>query len=393
MKIKKAKILKVFMFSSMIATTFASGALIASCGKSKTPPPNKFNWADFKKSALAESAAHLRDSISVSELTTFHWTSKDVADWGANEQPTVVSGKQEITATIIIQGASTFQNFPINFDVTYDPTGYDVKDWTYTQNPNVVSWKNFKGLAAIIDAPSLFDLAQKFPGYGDWGWKYGTDAQRKWDATKDIAEWDVYGGANDKDAAGGIDLMHGDMHVDDDAKTLTAIISRKGHEGIYDANPIKATIAYKDSAKIYNPKNWVFSQAKQLQSQAKYQELFLAEDAVVHNLDTTKQGSTLQPWIDFGNRNWSNVFHSVTVKATFESKNKEGTDTYNMVYNKNENISSATEILFNLWINVPLKTTHKNQNLIMTSTFTFEDASHPQIGNCFNNVWAVDFEA
>ncbi len=407
MKIKKAKIIKVLMFSSMIATTFASGAAIASCGK-KNPGSNSNSWDHFKKLALNESAAHLHDSITIEQLKVFHWSSEDVATWGANEQPTVVSGKQEITATIIIQGADKYQNFPINFDITYDPTGYDYKAWTYTQNPNVVSWDDFKNLAGNVSPNDLLAIAKLSPGYKDtFKWEYGTDNQRVW-VDGDIAQWDVYGGADDQDPAGGINLMNGEIDVDNQDQTITAIISKVGHEGIYDADPIKAVIKYQESAKIYNSKNWKFSPVKQLQSQTKYKALFAAEFKIIKNINTRQNpdlGLTL--WIDFSKRNWVYPIHDVNVKQYLESEwpkfGKDGNG-YNME-NANSIFEPSRDDDGNLdkkgfASQIEIDTYYKSfkdyrtssfidpNPFVMTSKFLFVDPSNQNIGTCFNYVWS-----
>ncbi len=79
-------------------------------------------------------------------------------------------------------------------------------------------------------------------------------------------EWDNYGGLNNNDPAGGINLMHGAPIIDNANHSISMIISIKGHEGMQNACPIKATILYVKNAGIYNINSWDIKFVTQWQS-------------------------------------------------------------------------------------------------------------------------------
>ncbi len=390
---KKIKITKILMFSTMVATTLSYGTLIASCGKKETPPKVD-PWTQFKKLALAETPLALRSVVSNDYIAKFHWTNDNVAVWAYGGKPAQKGDLQEITATIVIKDANEYQNFPINFDIVLNDDGYSPDDWTYSQNPNVVSWDNFKGLALQMTAPLLLAAAKKSEEWGKDGfsWTYGNPNQTKW-VDGDIAQWDEYGGlatsGQEIPNLPGVDLMHGKINANEQDQTITAIISKVGHEGIYDADPIKAVIYDLNGEDIYNVKNWAFNKVEQKQSQAKFHHLFDVEYDV---LKTINWETNRQPWIDFPNRNWEDKAHTTNVKIYFETHYKMtnyAVKSPQKIWNDPGIVNPGT-ISSKISVIIPIE--HGGTAMLSFHiSFQYFDKTNEQIGNCFNNTWSVHY--
>ncbi len=116
------------------------------------------------------------------------------------------------------------------------------------------------------------------------------------------AEWDVYGGIDNNDPAGGGDLMHGAPTMKD--HTITAIFSVKGCEGIGGACPIKAVLNTYSNDMVYDIKSWVMTPVRQLESKKMFAYQISKEVANAND----SEGAYV-PWM-FLNHNWTNKEHT-----------------------------------------------------------------------------------
>ena len=285
----KAKLFKTTMILfGMLGIIGSLSTSIVACGQH-----NKSGWDQFKTKALAESAINLENSITPADKSNYHWTNSDLATFRDNAKPSIVPGSQEIIATIVIIGNSTDQAHPINFDIIYKGQNYSVASWTNKQDP---SWNEFK-LAVMSAVPvTLLTAARASSTWQTFKWEGGA-----WQ-NNDIPEFDIFGNLNSDDSYSG---MGGELRANENSQSISAIISIKGKEGLYNSNPIKAVISFKKN--IYNVNNWVFSQTTQLQSLSKFTELANAQIALANNI--TKAAG----WEKFYSTNWTDANHSSNI--------------------------------------------------------------------------------
>ena len=151
------------------------------------------------------------------------------------------------------------------------------------------SWDAFKIAAMGIAPASLLTVAKTKANWSSFNWHSTT-----W-SNNDVAEFDLYGHAGGDDPFKG---MKGQLIANDSAQSISAIISIKGREGLYSADPVIAVISYKQA--LYDAKGWSFSQTVQLQSASRFK---MSANAILASLthslpDVKKQNFFTINWID-----------------------------------------------------------------------------------------------
>ncbi len=269
----KYQIIKLLAASLITTSSIAVTIDLVSCSNNH-PTPNAETWAQFQVSAHRESAANIiyatkpniwPDDIPDMELKISNYSVDD--------------GHQQIRLDI----TRNHNNFisSASFNITDDNiVKYNVDDWECNVQPHFSEYDNFQIKALQETAVNLLDFLKPWTIPKDYHWKYGTLDQATWSKV-DEPEWDIYGWLTKHDSYKG---MAGKPKSDTKTKTITAIISKVGHEGIYDADPIKAVIQYYPGVE-YNIKNWTFSPVEQLQSFEKMKDLFEARLKLAYTKD------------------------------------------------------------------------------------------------------------
>ncbi len=372
MKIKKTI---VSLCSSFVILGFSSLSVI-SCGQHNAP--NK--WDQFKNKALAETATNLKSDIA--DITKYHWKIGDQAIFSNGGIPTVVANKQEISATIVIAGASGDLLFPINFDIKYQNNSYDLKKWTYSQNIPTTPWEKFKKAAMLVTSNQLVVQAQvNQEVWKSFKW-IGNDTQSVWPKDPTTAEFDTFGYNLATDSYKG---MNGKPKADDITKTITAIISIPGKNGAYDSNPIKATISNTSSA-TYDLKNWTFTQDTQLQSNGRFKSLSHVEYAKAALVTGNRKASS---WTNFATTNWVDPEHSININDWLNSHAWAKADYVGFRPKKSADAgliqhALETRIVFDVQVGL----TNEENNITLTRDFTWVD-SNKNSGIAFNNIWTI----
>ncbi len=295
----KNKIFKIFSILVSVSSISATSLTVMSCGHKNN---DKADWENFKKETLNEAAINIVDAT-----LTPNWS--DVKASELSIKFVVDSTEKKITATIdrtVQYEKLTTAIFEIDFKIG---AVYNVDSWlciTMPQ-PKTNTWAGYKYFASKVTADDLLAQAKKIRNWKDFKWTYGTKDQNVWIA-KDQPEFDIYGGMGGSDPYKG---MAGAPTANETSQTITAIISKKGQEGVYDSDPIEATIKY-DKTKLYNISEWTFKTTEQLQSFPKWKSIYLAQ-----------QPSDFQ---NFQKENWlESVEYKGTTNKNFEqeARNRE----------------------------------------------------------------------
>ncbi len=310
----KKNIYKFIAAFAIPLTLIMSTSSIVACGKKQ--PINDGSWKYFLHDAKNVTAKNLKTTMTDEDLLdNFHWKTNNVAIFGVGGKPHQNGKLEEVVATIVVKDAATSSLFPINFNIKYPGPGhkYDFKGWKHHMNIyDVTSWDAFKAKALSVQPKDLLNFVKTRNSWATFHW-YGNLQQRTW-ANTDTAEFDTFGGLNI-----GTDpfRMSGKPIADDSDYTIIAIISIKGKEGNYDANPIKATATYiPDVGDAYDITKWTFKQDEQIQSLPKYNSLVtpIAKEA-------KSDDSNGADWVKFTQRIWISPLHSndTTLEAYFKN--------------------------------------------------------------------------
>ncbi len=306
---KMIKIIKLSASVISIGGVLGISSNIVSCGHSKDgPSDNNPTWADFKISATGATALAIVSSASPSAAG---WDPAKDDDFKFLNKP--IANEQDKTLTTVI--ISTINNDKATFLIAYNKQSYDDALWKCSVQPpsKQVGWNNFKNAAAGDEtAPKLLAQARSSKVLDTFSWTYGDPSQTKWNQ-KDVAQWDTFGYEQKSDSFKG---MGGTIKVNETDHTISAIISKKGKAGNYDADPIKVIITYSDGV-VYNIKNWKFSKIEQLQSYEKVKTIFDAQVTLAKNWDDFIKSN----WMTFGddakgnNHSSDNSIYKVLVRG------------------------------------------------------------------------------
>ena len=277
----KNKIFKLFSISLSVASISATSFAIVSCGHKNN---DKADWENFKDKTLKEAAINI-----VTATQTPNWS--DVKASELSIKFVVDSTKKTITATI--DRTVEYKNLTTAvFEIDFIPkTAYNVNNWKCltSPKPSTYSWSGFKELSSKVTASDLLAQAKKSKNWKDFKWTYGTDQQNVWVA-KDQPEFDIYGGNGGNDPYKG---MAGEPTVDETNHTVTAIISKKNQEGLYDSDPIEATIKYNED-QFYNISGWTFKTTEQLQSYPKWKSIYRDQINMVSDFNNFENNNWLE---------------------------------------------------------------------------------------------------
>ncbi len=302
----KNKIFKLFSISLSVASISVTSFAIVSCGNKDK---NKNSWNDFNVKALNESAMSI---IAVAKPA--NWSDVDLSE--LSMKITANSVEKSITATM--DRTVQYENLTTAvFEIDFIPgTAYNVNNWECTIIPKPVtySWSGFKDLTKKVSASDLLAQAKRSSNWKDLKWTYGTDQQNVWVA-KDQPEFDIYGGNGGNDPYKG---MAGEPTVDETNHTVTAIISKKNQEGLYDSDPIEATIKYNED-QFYNISGWTFKTTEQLQSYPKWKSIYRDQINMVSDFN------------NFENNNW---LESVNDNTEFQKQARNRVFSIDDVLNK-----------------------------------------------------------
>ncbi len=368
---KKIKLFKAAI--SLIASTLIVGSVSVtaiSCGHHNP------TWGSFKAKALAETAKNLKNSVA--DLNSYNWNSGDIAVFQTNNKPKQVNDTHKISAIIVIEGRNADLAYPIYFNITYQNKAYDIKYWT---NAQLKDWTEFKIAALSVSPRELLNEAKALKT--NWN-KYRWIGNSAWQ-NSDVPEFDVYGGNGGSDTYKG---MNGSLIADENAKTINGIISIKGHEGVWNADPIKASISF--HADAYNIKNWTFDQEVQLQSKTKY----LALTQQVIDLAIGMNGDNAK-WALFSDGNWVDNKHTTTLDVYLEKGGWPGISSHTHRYIATGS-SPGTENPEGSGLVSVIKIRFTDNahpylayNSTLTCDFEYIAGSNKNVGNCFSYSWHV----
>ncbi len=326
--------------------------------------PNIYQWEIFSNLSKQISANDLLGQIS--DRTQYHWKDSDFAEFSQNGYPTINYNTKTISATIEISGTSNSKyQLPINCNIIWTKNiAYNINNWTFSQSHNVDSWIKFKTSALAMMPSDLLLAAKNSATWSSFKW-HTILSENKWH-TNDKAEFDTYGGLNDADEYKG---MNGKPTADDGNHTISAIISIKGKEGNYNADPIKAIISQNNNDG-YKISHWNFSQTSQLQSRNKYLKLF--QDQAIKS-----STPTIDWWNKFKNSNWINepgVFTNHTQSLGYWCTLNKYSFDYNPAFGKGLefwSMSGETQYGFDSQIIIPIKS-YNNHTFTVTINRYFE---------------------
>ncbi len=309
------KLLKTI--APVVIVTGATTSL-ASCHHKSGP---QYNFDDFVKDAQGVTTAQLLNVTFPTGWKDAKMSELKLGEFHPDEAHSIIS----VTITRTIVGHETNPYIASFENIFGDSPKYDVEDWICSSIPAPIyphSWDVFKISAKAVLAADLLSTAKPWDNSSKYKWElYGTPAQKVWSETEK-AEFDTYGSLTAKDAYKG---MQGAPIANDSTKTITAIISKKGKNGAYDSDPIKAVITYKN-AQVYKLSDWAFSTDKQLQSINKVKNIITGISESV--------GLNIRP--TFNNNNWMILQDHKTQKVI----NNDGIDhdpkhnIYNIIDNK-----------------------------------------------------------
>ncbi len=281
---KTSKLIKILALSLVVNSGVLFSFSLVSCGHKDNTPA--YSWGDFKESARKEEA------INIVKVTNPNMWSNAKADQLHIENFKADDKTETITINIIrnIPGYGiTKGKFNINNKNDYK---YDVQDWECLKEPKTTAtgWELYKVAATDIHIDDLLNKIAPWANTTKYKWPYGTEEETTW-AKGEEAEWDVYGAL-----PGGGDAYKGmagkPTVIESPKKIITAIISKKGKDGAFDSDPIKATISTYKLGSVYNINDWVFTIDTQLQSFNKVSALF--------NNQVQETGN----WTEFNSHNW-----------------------------------------------------------------------------------------
>ncbi len=377
------KIRKIIFLSATLIPAVATTAVVAtSCGKKAD---NKYRWADFEKAAKQETAINIYNAT-----TPAAWAgaTADQLSLGAfSSDDTQKSVSVDITRTFNVDQTSIG-----TFTITYlNNSKYDVKNWTNPKPPaNNLTWGNFKAVALKETATNLLSAAKKAKNWKLLKWSVGDSTQLIWQDSA-IAEFDNYGSSGTNDPYKG---MAGSLSANDSSKTVSGIISIKGREGNYDANPIKVSITF--ASKSYDIQNWTFSIGTQLQSYMQFTALY---NKTFKQVQSAKDDVTI--WTkDISIHNWTVKNHSdSTTILQNETTNKVKTvdSILNVKSQTDEShqggVPTAPQIGWTLTATFTMNVhnsdgTPGQYNFYMISSFLFANKTK-DYGNCFSNTWTI----
>ncbi len=202
-----------------------------------------------------------------------------ISGWNASDAVFTEENSNSVNKTVTATVKNQKNNLTAVFFIQYTPAvKYNVNQWQCLENPAATigknsysNWTSFKTDVLKTSPKQLLNIVT-----ASYNWKtidqwnshnwYVNNSQ-----TLYTPEWDIYGGLDAKDPAGGINLMNGTIVANSTTQAISATISIKGNEGLASACPIKATIQYNGPNKIVS---WKFSKVNQLQSKAKFEQLF-----------------------------------------------------------------------------------------------------------------------
>ncbi len=258
-----------------------SSLMMISCGHKNST----MSWSEFKAVAIKEKAINIVNAIMPPAWKGF---TKEQLSQGKFQ----VDDKNEIINLVITRTVTATDVSSGTFQISYNAQNYDAHNWVTAKSPsNDPNWLRFVNKAKAETAQTLLRYAKTSATWATFKW-IGRTTQQKWQ-TNDKPEWDVYGGTDhQKLPTDVVNIMKGSITADNNAKTVTAIISKVGHEGLYDSDPIKAIITFNND--IYNNTNWVFSKDTQLQSHFKYLSIINPDIDQIINATTKPQ---LENWI------------------------------------------------------------------------------------------------
>ncbi len=380
------KKLSIKILSSMIAISSIaslSGSLVA-CHKNSTPEKN--TWDDFKALAKQETAPSLKAIINHNDLNLYHWKTNDIAIFSAGGVITPSEKAETLSATIIIANPSAPDlKWPINLKISYNKGEvYTINNWSWSQDHSINSWDSFKNKAMGQSASDLLALIKPWNDTKKYLWTYGVQSQITWSKT-DQAEFDTFGNLTTQDKYLG---MQGKPKVDNIKEhTITAIISKKGKNGAYDSDPIKATATYTID-RAYQNSDWVFSKDIQLQSLAMIQKNYNDEIALIKaNFDNFGKNN----WVTYSvnptnNQNQRAIQHSILFD---ESLNDAGYDYHSdNAFDESFNFSNiANGLQSKIIINFQYKNAIHQLSLYFDYTFFNKEDINDGLST-FNYTWS-----
>ncbi len=303
MKVKK--FFKItFLVVLIPSSTMMSSLAIVACGKS-SPAPKKpdLEWADFVEDAMIEKAPNIVDADLPSSWVGFEDNELTLGNF--------ISDNKTKTVTVnIVRLVDNIVKTNTVFKIIYKGQDYEVKNWKYINPPvNNYSWADFKrDSQAASKNPQIlkYNAEEQTQTWKTFKWG-GDTTQQKWQIN-DVAQLDVYGGSNENDPAGGLNIMKGQWIADESTQTVSEIISIKNRQGDYDSNPIKITSTYNGS--VYETIKSRFEQVAPLQSYQNYMNNFQNN---VNLID--KNSPSKHDWQFFSkNRCWinnnQNLYHT-----------------------------------------------------------------------------------
>ena len=250
------KIKKLFSVSAMLVIAATTITTTVSCQRYINHDSFEDKWDAFEKAAEDEAAINIVNT----DVPTGWENSKaeELVIWNIKITPKTYTIELDILRNF--KNSSTDAVFQIIYIFGNE---YSVGQWVCILQPkdNDGSWDKFKINALTVTPTQLLESAEEQKKLYSFKWTYGTPAQIKW-TENDGAEFDVYGGVGKNDPYKG---MKGKPTINNNNQTVTAIISKKGKNGAYDSDPIKATIQF-ITGELYNLRYWKFSKMQQSQS-------------------------------------------------------------------------------------------------------------------------------
>ncbi len=386
MKIKKS--LKFLTVGLGVIGPVAFGLNLVSCGHETAPIKPVNNWAEFKSSASKEAEINI-----VKNTNPTDWddaTGKQLKHENIRFRSNPYKVILDIRRTIDQYKGTYIATFSIEY---LDNQKYNASDWVCNIEPKFVAsnWTEFKNAALSATPEDLFNAAHPWVDKNKFKWEFGTAEQTTW-ASTDTAEFDTFGNVDNSDAYKG---MNGKPVADDNAKTITAIISKKGKNGAYDSDPIKEVLTFK-AGQDYQVFDWgssVITPIKQLQSYNKFMTFWKRAKTLYDNGDV---GNFMgQYWMTLKKDTDPNI--DTTGKAHSKDYHIYDTLTHNG-YSKIKNLtfgpcaspSKKGEYSYGCSISIKFDSIHDNPEMLVLS-FAYNIANGEKDitagGTAFNDVW------
>ncbi len=373
---KNIKTIKLLATSLIGASTIVLSANLISCHKSEITN----SWDSFKTAARHETASNI-----VSVANPADWVSTDnlnITDTHADDdKQTVIISITRLKDNIIATAVFTIQY--------HNNDKYNVSGWKCSANPKDDEWSAFQEAAQHESPDALLAQIAPWQDKTTYKWTFGIFGQITW-AKTDKAEWDVYGANSKTDIYQG---MNGKPHFDNDAKTMTAVISKKSAKGGYDADPIQVVIKYTAGIK-YDIKNWKPTKLEQLQSLDTVTSFW--QDSI--NLISSNASSG---WNAFGNKNWMTLKGSASANNHIDSALAKNvlTNAYHVtsdiqIYDNNNKITPmANGEGKTFQIGIEFTADQNSHHINLDFDYLFAN-KHDQAkgGNAFNYTWVGNVE-